>query len=162
MGESGEADGVLSVVGAPPTAEPEVDGLASAVHTSTAPIMAKPMAIQIRTDRLVRQRDELNNGFDPLVDSWRNRLSAQHPEAHRFAAAYLSVQIQESDSRPQNAHSTQRRGNPLCEKSAPQVASVMALGRAASIADIAKCATHSPHCPVKPDLELRRPTHWSH
>src|SRR5215212_4284133 len=88
LGAFGEADGVLLVVGAPPTAEPEVDGLASAVHTSTAPIMAKPIAIQTRTNRLVRQRDELNNGFDPLVDSGRNRLSAQHPEAHRFAAAY--------------------------------------------------------------------------
>src|SRR5829696_5000005 len=44
LGASGEADGVLSVVGAPPTVEPEVDGLASAVHTSMAPIMAMPMA----------------------------------------------------------------------------------------------------------------------
>jgi len=37
--------------------------------------MAKPMAIQTRTNRLVRQRDELDNGFDPLVDSGRSILS---------------------------------------------------------------------------------------
>jgi len=69
FGASGEADGLLSAVGAPPTVEPEVDGLASAVHTSTAPMMVKPMAIQTRANRL-GQRDELNNGFDPPRRYW--------------------------------------------------------------------------------------------
>src|SRR5215218_2128291 len=65
FGASGEADDSLSTVGAPPTAESDVDGHASATHTRTAPRMDNPAAIQTRTNRLVRQREVLTTCFDP-------------------------------------------------------------------------------------------------
>ena len=63
--------------GAGARAESGIDGLASAAHTSTAPIMASPTAIKALTSRLAFQLDEPNISFDPLIDSARDRVSAQ-------------------------------------------------------------------------------------
>jgi hypothetical protein len=92
FGASGEADDRLSAVGAPPTADSDVDGLVSAAHTSTAPMMANPTAIQTRPNRLVRQRDELITCFDPPVD----RASTQHPEANPIRCSVPKSQMPSS------------------------------------------------------------------
>src|SRR5215211_4262785 len=92
FGASGEADDRLSAVGAPPTADSDVDGLVSAAHSSTAPMMADPTAIQTRPNRLVRQRDELITCFDPPVD----RASTQHPEANPIRCSVPKSQMPSS------------------------------------------------------------------
>ena len=58
----GDVNGMLC--GALAMAESGLDGLASAVHTSKAPITASPTAIEALTGRLRRQRDELNISFE--------------------------------------------------------------------------------------------------
>jgi hypothetical protein len=60
----GDVD-MLCPSGAVSKAESGVDGLATATHTSTVPIMASPRAIEALTRRLGCQRDERNISFDP-------------------------------------------------------------------------------------------------
>jgi hypothetical protein len=67
-GALGDVDGMLGSFAAGARAEPGVDGVASAAHTSTAPIMASPTAIKALRGRLEFQLDEPNISLDPLVD----------------------------------------------------------------------------------------------
>jgi hypothetical protein len=80
MGASADVDGMLCPFGASVRGESEVDGLATAVHTNTAPTIPNPTAIKTLTSRLGCQRDELNTSFDPLVDGGRDKASAQPAE----------------------------------------------------------------------------------
>ena len=66
-GALGDVDGTLCPFGAGARADSGIDGLASAAHTSTAPIMASPTAIKALTSRLGFQLDEPTISLDPLM-----------------------------------------------------------------------------------------------
>ena len=66
-GALGDVKGMLFPFGAGARAGSGVDGLASAAHTSTAPIMASAIAITALRGRLRFQLDEPNISLDPLM-----------------------------------------------------------------------------------------------
>ena len=96
----GDVNGMLC--GALAMAESGLDGLASAAHTSTAPTMASPTAIEALTGRFGCQRDELRISFDRLLDSGRDRTSHNIAGAPLIAGA-PGVRMIRSGSRLSNA-----------------------------------------------------------